>query len=246
MEIKQDTLTPFLNGMGDDHHHNGGIEQSVEIGELMKALAEAQSKITGAEKTAKNPYFNSGYADLHTVIESCRTHLSKVGIAFIQFNDYDPVNNAFYVGTQLGHKSGQWIRTRVYMPLTKADPQGVGGACTYGRRYGLSGMVGIGQFDDDGNSLMVYTKTQKEIGQFADLLVSKYYDGKRNDVKKWWDGLQTVEQVASGLAHMEGRVAENDIKKAESLKKKLEKEKVKADKVNADNHQPNEEELSHV
>ena len=231
--------------MGDDRHH-GGIEQSVEIGELMKALAEAQSKITGAEKTAKNPYFNSNYADLHTVIESCRPHLSKVGIAFIQFNDHDPATDSFYVGTQLGHKSGQWIRTKVYIPLTKVDPQGVGGAVTYGRRYSLSGMVGIGQFDDDGNSLMVYTKTQKEIGQFADLLVSKYYDGKRNDVKKWWDGLQTVEQVASGLAHMEGRVAEYDIKKADSLKNKLEKEKAKAGKVKADNHQPKEGELSNV
>lgn len=244
MEKTQDTLTPFLNGMRDDHHH-GGIEQSVEIGELMKALSEAQSKITGAEKNATNPYFKSNYADLHTVIESCRPHLTKVGIAFIQFNDYDPVTDSFYVGTQLGHKSGQWIRTRVFIPLTKVDPQGVGGACTYGRRYGLSGMVGIGQFDDDGNALMIYEKTQGEIARFAELLTSNFFDGKRNDVKTWWTNLNTHEQVNTGLNHMENQVDKFHEKKTESDAKKEEKKRLKVEKENVDNHNP-EEELAHV
>ena len=30
--------------------------------------------------------------------------------------------------------------------------QAVGAAMTYGRRYGLSAMIGIAQYDDDGNS----------------------------------------------------------------------------------------------
>jgi hypothetical protein len=34
----------------------------------------------------------------------------------------------------------------------KKDIQALGSAITYGRRYGLSAMAGIGQFDDDGNT----------------------------------------------------------------------------------------------
>ena len=39
------------------------------------------------------------------------------------------------------------------MPVTKADAQGIGSTITYGRRYGLSAICGIAQYDDDGNSV---------------------------------------------------------------------------------------------
>ena len=51
------------------------------------------------------------------------------------------------------HESGEWVQTRVRCPLGgKKDIQAVGGAITYGRRYGLAAMAGIAQKDDDGNS----------------------------------------------------------------------------------------------
>ena len=42
---------------------------------------------------------------------------------------------------------------KIKLPLSKVDAQGVGAAVTYGRRYGLSAMVGIAQYDDDANSI---------------------------------------------------------------------------------------------
>jgi hypothetical protein len=51
------------------------------------------------------------------------------------------------------HDSGQWIKSKIRIPLTnKKDAQEIGSACTYGRRYGLAAMVGLAQVDDDGNS----------------------------------------------------------------------------------------------
>ena len=50
------------------------------------------------------------------------------------------------------HESGQWIKSRLKMPIEKATAQAIGSTITYGRRYGLSAMVGIAQYDDDGNS----------------------------------------------------------------------------------------------
>ena len=55
--------------------------------------------------------------------------------------------------TTLMHSSGQWLRSKIKLPLSKVDAQGVGAAVTYGRRYGLSAMVGIAQYDDDANSI---------------------------------------------------------------------------------------------
>ena len=54
--------------------------------------------------------------------------------------------------TKLTHaESGQWQSSLMVMPLPKADPQGYGSALTYGRRYGLSALLGIvTEEDDDG------------------------------------------------------------------------------------------------
>ena len=47
------------------------------------------------------------------------------------------------------------------MPLVKIDPQAVGSAITYARRYALSAMIGIvSEEDDDGESAMGRTQTQ--------------------------------------------------------------------------------------
>ena len=55
----------------------------------------------------------------------------------------------YYVETLLTHSSGEWIASKCYIHLTKDDPQGLGSAITYARRYGLSAMVGICPEDDD-------------------------------------------------------------------------------------------------
>ena len=50
------------------------------------------------------------------------------------------------------HDSGEWMAGVSGSPLQKNDPQGVGSALTYLRRYSLSGFAGIAQEDDDGNA----------------------------------------------------------------------------------------------
>jgi len=123
---------------------------SDKIDKLATALCKAQAEIKGAEKKSTNPFFNSGYADLHTVIESSFPQLTKHGLSVIQGNDGKP--GEFYVTTMLLHESGQWIKSKLKMPVEKATAQSIGSTITYGRRYGLSAMVGISQYDDDGNA----------------------------------------------------------------------------------------------
>ena len=55
--------------------------------------------------------------------------------------------------TKLVHaESGQWQSSHAVVPLPKNDPQGLGIAMTYIRRYSISAMLGIVTEDDtDGN-----------------------------------------------------------------------------------------------
>ena len=130
--------------------NNDTIWKSEKIDKLAAALSKAQSEMKGAEKKSVNPFFNSGYADLHTVIESSFPHLTKYGLSVIQGNDSNP--GEFFVTTMLLHESGQWIKSKLKMPIEKVTAQSIGSTITYGRRYGLSAITGIAQYDDDGNA----------------------------------------------------------------------------------------------
>jgi len=126
------------------------LEHSNELGELSKALSLAQAELKGAEKTATNPFFHSSYATLKDVWEAVRVPLSKHGLSIIQTTD--PADSGVIVNTMLCHSSGQWVKGKLFMRPAKSDPQAIGSAITYARRYALAAMVGVYQEDDDGNT----------------------------------------------------------------------------------------------
>ena len=121
------------------------------IGKLAGALAKAQSEMTMVEGKSINPFFNSKYASLATVLEVAMPALNANEIALVQGNRWDTNNNGFYITSMLMHSSGEWIKSEIRMPIAKKDAHGIGAATTYGRRYLLSSMVGVAQADDDGN-----------------------------------------------------------------------------------------------
>lgn len=127
------------------------MQRSDTIGKLSKALTAVQSQLKPASKDADNPFFKSKYADLNSVWDAARDLLGKNGLAVIQGNSVG-LDNTVIVETILSHESGEWVQSELCLPLAKHDPQGVGSAVTYGRRYGLAAIVGIvADIDDDGN-----------------------------------------------------------------------------------------------
>ena len=128
------------------------MNKSERICDLAKALTAVQAALTPARRDSTNPFYNSTYADLSSVWESCREILAKNGLCVIQGNSVG-TGNTLIVETILIHESGQWVQSELCLPLSKADPQGVGSAMTYGRRYGLAAIIGIvADADDDGNA----------------------------------------------------------------------------------------------
>ena len=122
--------------------------QSEQINELMAALSKAQGIIKPAIKDSTNPEFESSYADLASVWESCREALSSNGLAVTQTMDFSGEKQVLV--TMLGHSSGQWIKSIIALPIQRPGPQELGSCISYCRRYALSSMVGVFQYDDDG------------------------------------------------------------------------------------------------
>ena len=128
------------------------LKMSQSIEKLAAALALAQSKMRPAVKDKENPFFKSTYADLASVWESCRVPLTENGLSVVQL----PTLSAgkMVLITILMHSSGQYIRGEYPVVPLKTDPQGIGSALTYARRYSLAAMIGAstGEEDDDGES----------------------------------------------------------------------------------------------
>lgn len=126
--------------------------QSEQINELADALSKAQGLIEGAAKDSKNPFFKSSYADLHSVMACAREPLANNGLSVVQPTQV--IDGQLCLITMLMHKSGQWIKSVMPLVLAKNDPQSVGSALTYFRRYCYASLCGVAQMDDDGESAM--------------------------------------------------------------------------------------------
>ncbi len=142
--VEEDILTPEYISIDD--------WKSSKIDKLAGALAKAQSEMGGVSKGKVNPFYKSSYADINSCIEACMPALNKHGLSISQGNRFC-ATTGYYITTMLLHESGQWLKSEIRIPLTnKKDAQEIGSACTYGRRYGLTSMVGLAQVDDDGNA----------------------------------------------------------------------------------------------
>lgn len=132
------------------------MDKSEQINDLASALCKAQDQMSGAAKDSKNPFFKSSYADLSSVVKAVKQPFADNGLSYSQFPIYE--EKLVGVETILMHSSGQWISSKLLLPMTKQDPQAAGSAITYARRYALQAIAGIPSEDDDGNSATVTAK----------------------------------------------------------------------------------------
>ncbi|NCC06190.1 MAG: ERF family protein, partial [Proteobacteria bacterium] len=126
------------------------MQKSESIAALAAALAEAQGEMENASKNSENQHFRSKYADLAEVLNTVRPVLSRHGLSVTQFPSYG--DGLVHVETIIAHKSGEWMSEKCSTPAQKQDPQGVGSAISYLRRYSLAAVCGIAQEDDDANA----------------------------------------------------------------------------------------------
>ncbi len=127
------------------------MKQSESLVKIAPALIKMQGEIKGAIKDSTNPFFKASYADLESCWEAVRDALQKNDLAVIQTFGFIPTVGPS-LHTLLIHSSGEWISGEQPLCMEEVNPQDLGSASTYARRYGLSAITGLIQVDDDANS----------------------------------------------------------------------------------------------
>lgn len=140
--------------------------QSDDLKDLAIALVNAQKELGTVKKDADNPFFKSKYATLSACIEESRPVLTKNGLAVTQTTLADEGQNVLV--TTLLHSSGQYLRGTYPINPVKQDPQGIGSAITYARRYAYSAILGLAQEDDYGEKAV--THTAEPVSTASDML----------------------------------------------------------------------------
>ena len=123
---------------------------------LYTALVKCQTQIKVALKDSKNPHFKSNYADLTSVMLACKDALAANDLAVLQLSRIHESGTPVLV-TRIIHVSGEHIEGE--FPLVckdPNDPQKLGSAVTYARRYALAAALGITADDDDGQAASSY------------------------------------------------------------------------------------------
>jgi hypothetical protein len=132
---------------------------SDSVAALAAALAKAQVELVNPEKslTAVLRAARPGeaersfrYAPLASGLEIVRKALGQHEIATVQTTAVEPATGIVTLTTMLAHASGEWIASDwpVCAVAETANPQRMGAALTYARRYALFTLVGIAGEDD--------------------------------------------------------------------------------------------------
>lgn len=118
---------------------------------IIEALFNVQQKGLKPVKGGTNPHFKSKYVTLDSLLEVVIPALAEEDVLLLQ--TLCDIEGTPAINTALVHVPSQnTLEARTPMVFAKADPQGVGSAITYYRRYALMALLGlVGEEDDDGN-----------------------------------------------------------------------------------------------
>lgn len=119
------------------------IQMSASILNIGPKLLELQAQLKVVEKSETNPHFRNRYAPLDACVKEVMPKANALGLVLLQAAVPSPHPGEVSVCTQILHaESGEWMAATMVCSPKDLTPQSVGGAITYGRRYGLS-MFGL-------------------------------------------------------------------------------------------------------
>ena len=132
------------------------MEKSESITNLAKAILKFNENVGKIHKTSTNPFFKSKYASLPDILSGISEPLQEAGLVVTQLPD------GMSLTTMLIHaESGEYICGSSEMKPVKNDPQSLGSAITYNRRYSLGAILNLNiDVDDDGNKATAPPKNQ--------------------------------------------------------------------------------------
>lgn len=129
------------------------MPEKSETGSLLEAILAVQTEVGPIAKDAINPAFQSKYTTLATIVETVGPILSKHELVWMTFPGSDEEGRPCLDYALVHAPTGVERGGRMPLLLTKQDPQGLGSALTYARRYSLCAVLNlVADDDDDGNA----------------------------------------------------------------------------------------------
>jgi len=131
------------------------IEEVIKVSGLYPKLHAAKQKIGKVVKNSTNPHFKNKYADINGLIETVEPVLLEHGLLLIQ-----PIEQGLVSTLIIDIESGEKVVSSMRLPEIQ-DPQKIGSAVTYYRRYTLQSLLSLQAEDDDANSASATVKNTK-------------------------------------------------------------------------------------
>lgn len=122
---------------------------------LLSKLQKVKAEIGKVSKDSKNPFFKSKYFDINQLLEHVEPLMDKNGLVLLQ-----PINDGCVTTEIHCVDSKEKVISSLTLPNI-ADPQKIGSAITYYRRYTLASLLGLQAEDDDGNKASKPVKLPK-------------------------------------------------------------------------------------
>lgn len=121
-----------------------------DIQPVPNKLLEFQKQVSAIKKDSKNPFFNSKYFDINSLIDTIKPVMNELSLRVTQpLLALDNGRTALY--TQIWDSSEKVSESSIYLP-EGLSPQQIGSAITYLRRYSLVSLLFLEAEDDDGNA----------------------------------------------------------------------------------------------
>lgn len=118
-------------------------------------LWRAKQQIGAVSKNAKNPHFKNNYADINALTKEVEPILLEHGLLMMQ-----PIVDGYVSTVIMDAESGESISSSMELPAIQ-DPQKIGSAITYYRRYTLQSLLCLQTEDDDAQTASVAVKNTK-------------------------------------------------------------------------------------
>lgn len=131
-------------------------EETVEVATFLQKLHNAKQSIKKIAKNAKNPHFKNNYADINALIEEVEPILLENRLLLLQ-----PIEDGYVYTRIVDIDSAEIAESCMKLPEIQ-DPQKIGSAVTYYRRYTLQSLLSLQAVDDDANLSSEAVKSQKQ------------------------------------------------------------------------------------
>jgi len=126
---------------------------------IYSKIALAKKEIGAISKDTTNDFFKAKYFDINKLLQHVEPILEKHDLMVLQ-----PIVNGCVQTVIIDCESGVEISSEIKLPELD-NPQKLGSAITYYRRYTLTSLLSLQAEDDDGNSASKPTPAKKKFAK---------------------------------------------------------------------------------